>query len=106
MIELQELSPRWVTESKSRWGMGLSLVCPLCRLERLVVWFKNPLDGGPSIIGKEFLWDREGETFDTLSLKPSIDATWPGAIPCTNPPEPNRFWGSHWHGCITDGKAL
>jgi hypothetical protein len=65
-MKLTELNPRWVIAAEGRHGMGLSLLCPLCQSERLVVWFKNPLDGGPPIQGKDYLWDREGETFETV----------------------------------------
>lgn len=105
-MKLTELKPRWVIDAEGRHGMGLSLLCPLCQSERLVVWFKNPLDGGPPIQSKDYLWDREGETFETLSLKPSVDASTPGAIPCTNKAYEPQFWESHWHGYVTNGECV
>ncbi len=101
---LASFQPRWLVDADGRRGMGMSLLCPLCRQERIAVWFKNPVDGGAPISGKEFLWERNGDDFNSLTLRPSIDASVPGAIPCSNPPQPNQFWGSHWHGCITNGE--
>lgn len=74
-------------------------------LQRLGVAFKNPLDGGaPMRLGLEvnvtnvhdlrlydippgFLWLREGTTFESLTLHPSVDCSKSG----------------HWHGFIRAG---
>jgi hypothetical protein len=72
----------------NRHGMGLSFLCPHCRQVRLGVFYKNPIDGRvPSDDG--LLWTRSGDTFDTLTLSPSIDASKHG----------------HWHGVITNGEV-
>lgn len=73
--------------------MGLTFRCP-CRLDcaqYLGVWFANPLDGGPPAgpgIPPLPRWRRTGDTFETLSLAPSVDASRSG----------------HWHGHITAGE--
>lgn len=71
--------------------MGVSFCCPHCKTTYLGVWFMNPLDGGlPAAPDCEPLsrWQRTGDTFDTLSLTPSVDASQDG----------------HWHGWIIHGE--
>lgn len=108
-MRLTELEPRW-------WGegtriLGVSFRCPHCQTVRLGVAFANPPDGGgPSaIVGvtmphairdlihvtREFdvppghLWQRTGDTFESMTLAPSIDASKAG----------------HWHGNVTNGEV-
>lgn len=102
-MRLVGLKPRWAMDadivvggqifhSENRAGMAVSFDCPCgCRgtdrETRLCVWFANPIDGGlPTDDGK--LWNRTGDTFETLTLTPSIDASAFG----------------HWHGFITAGE--
>lgn len=80
--------------------MGISFDCPHCRTERLAVFFTNPLDGGEPAVEPQFLWRRSGDSFETLSLAPSIDAE-SGTVA--------RHDGTiehsgHWHGYITNGE--
>lgn len=69
----------------ARHGIGISFdcPCPVCTSKRtggfdedfylrIFVSFANPLDGGPPIHGDRHLWQRTGDTFETLSLTPSI----------------------------------
>ncbi len=109
MARLVDLEPAWITTTASeRRGMGVSFLCPVhgatggpsgsaCYLG---VWFENPVDGGlpykpgdsyrprpNESRGPEPLWHRTGETFDDLTLTPSIDAK------------------DHWHGFITGGQV-
>jgi hypothetical protein len=109
-MRLTDLAPRW-------WGtdsrvLGVSFRCPHCQLVRLGIAFANPADGGePSAIVTQagmpqairdllhetvefdvppgHLWTRTGETFDNLTLTPSVDASASG----------------HWHGSVTNGEA-
>jgi hypothetical protein len=114
-MRLSELNPRWFAEPW-RHGQGVTFECPCCRRIRLAVAFKNPIDGGPPVphfetTGEDFSrayaaiwneregtigvdivppgyhWNRSGETFETLSLHPSVDASRSG----------------HWHGHIENG---
>lgn len=79
----------------------------------LAIAFSNPLDGGevfpinkqailwaalkwnvgdathPAIIPPGVHWTRKGDTFETLSISPSVDASASG----------------HWHGFVTDGSC-
>lgn len=81
-MRLTELDPHWVADSKGV-RVGLSFDCPHCRTQRLAVpfhecfgWIQKP-------------WNMSGDSFDNLSLSPSIDASASG----------------HWHGFITNGEV-
>lgn len=72
-----------------REGIGVSFECPCGCAIRCYVPFANPLDGGPQegTAG----WQRTGDTFETLTLTPSI----------------HRIAGcaKSWHGFITNGEV-
>lgn len=89
-----------------RHGVGLSFLCPCatCAPQRTgdqgqdfhlrqFVAFRNPLDGGPPHDPREGAqWTREGDTFDTLTLRPSIlSAAEKG--------------GCGFHGFVTNGEV-
>lgn len=92
---LAELHAEWV-EQRHRI-VGMRFVCPNCRACTIGVLFENPPDGGPPASddkGKPHnnggrRWHRTGETLETLTLRPSIDAS---------------SWGC-WHGEVTSGVA-
>jgi hypothetical protein len=90
-MRLVDLDPHWMTTGDGRHGMGVNFDCPHCGGDqRLGVWFANPVDGGPPASpeqGPAPRWQRTGDTFETLSLTPSINAEASG----------------HWHGWITAG---
>lgn len=105
-MKLLDLNPRFFAEA-GRHGQGLSFDCPHCGLTRLGVAFANPIDGGSPLDVKSvnvklrhvheerlydvppgFLWKREGDTFETMSLSPSVDASASG----------------HWHGFLKNGE--
>ena len=85
-MRLLDCHPRWETipnwSSPSLFAVGLIFTCPVCRypvlcsfkpaidpdgLQAKYQWPDFPaLDGGPQ-------WARTGETFETLSLAPSIN---------------------------------
>jgi hypothetical protein len=101
-VRLNDLVPRWVGErgANGHWdghlyiydtersGMGITFDCPLHLKHRLAVMFANPIDGGTPMTDHN-LWQRTGETFDDLTLSPSIDASQHGC----------------WHGFITNGEV-
>lgn len=104
-MTLLELDPRWACDAdiviggvkhhyNNRHGMAVSFDCPCCikakreTIQRLAVWFANPIDNLPPTDDATTLWNRVGETFETLTLSPSIDASKYG----------------HWHGFITKGE--
>lgn len=80
--------------------MGVSFLCPIHRNHRFAVGFAVPLDGGTPLSGHRFLWERKGETFDTLTLGPSVDASGGGGS--TNL---NNIQTPCWHGFITNGEV-
>lgn len=94
-MRLTDLDPGWSVTSEGhaagRTGMGITFKCPCgCPDSYLGVFFANPTDGGapaPPEIDPKPRWQRTGDTFETLTLTPSIDASKSG----------------HWHGHITNG---
>jgi hypothetical protein len=89
-MKLSELNPKFLGDPVDREGVGLACDCPCGCGTELFVPFSNPLDGGQQY-GPQG-WERTGETFDTLTLSPSIQRY----EPC-----PNR-----WHGFIRDGEIV
>ena len=106
-MRLADLNPRW-SEAYGRPGdrIGITIDCPgaccagktLSEIEagdkpsdqtkeRLFIPFANPPGGAAPFQTTGALWQRTGETFDDLTLTPSVDAS---------------AWG-HWHGFICDG---
>lgn len=90
---LVELDPCWLTFGEGRHGMGVIFDCPHCDgAIKVGGYFANPIDGGPPAPPGEEprpRWRRTGETFETLTLTPSIDASK----------------GGHWHGFVTNGQV-
>jgi uncharacterized protein DUF6527 len=111
-MKLTELSPRWFTIPGRIGPVGFTFLCPHCRNVRLAVAFHPALDGGDpvslspsnlwphmrpkdtgeniSIVPPGIHWNRTGDTFETINLTPSLDASNSG----------------HWHGFITNGEIL
>ena len=98
-MRLVDLRPRWINHG-DRKGVGIRFDNPLGTGGWVRVLFENPLDGGPALPNDDEIpsnnsgnrWRRSGDTFETLSLSPSIDETNGGANP-------------GWHGHITNGEA-
>lgn len=70
-------------------GVGVVFDCPCgnhAEEHRCYVPFANPIGPGPHVNAKG--WTRTGDTFDTLTLKPSIQRI-----------------GCGWHGFITAGEV-
>lgn len=107
-MKLTDLSPRWfdvpgVGTDKD----GVTFLCPHCNTTRLAVQFANPVgttpkppmslddklrhvhDLGTFDVPPGYLWQRTGETFETLTLSPSVDASASG----------------HWHGFVANGEV-
>lgn len=98
-MKLTELNPKWWSEL-GRSGQGIRFDCPCAKCRGpapthrppflISVAFANPLDGGAPVQDKEReYWARTSNTFETLTLAPSIDASKYG----------------HWHGYLTNGEA-
>lgn len=102
-MRLTELDPRWFTFAHAADGVdfrfGLTFLCPHCKQQRIGVQFDPPIDPQGWITRgiiwpkSTKIWHREGDTFETLSLTPSIDASGVEI----------QFVG-HWHGFITNGE--
>lgn len=97
-MKLTDLNPRWcgtggegVTLNGQpvpwRDAVAVTFDCPCGCDTRVCIEFTNPLDGGPPSRDDGHTWRREGETFETLTLTPSIQ----------------RVGGCQWHGFITNG---
>jgi hypothetical protein len=112
-MKLTDLEPRWFdVPGLGTDKDGVTFLCPCQKCGgkgvRLAAQFANPVGGGVGVamtqkekiyhvhtlgtfdVPPGFLWQRTGETFETLSLHPSIDASPAG----------------HWHGYITNGEAV
>ena len=102
-MKLIELNPHWVgaggagiydkdmNPTPKREGIGVSFDCPCGCALRGFVPFENPLDGGQKV-GNGPHWTREGDTFETLTVKPSILRS-------------KEKGGCGWHGFITAGEV-
>jgi Family of unknown function (DUF6527) len=111
-MKLTELDPHWVGLCRGH-AIGVTFLCPCCRKTRIGIAFDEPIGGHhlENLIGRDvavFLtrefregtgrfqdstlkkWHRIGETFQDLTLTPSIDTSEHG----------------HWHGSITNGEMV
>lgn len=68
---LTELNPKWI--SLDNEIIGLHFTCPIdgddCPSVRLAVYWKHP---------KGINWQKQGETFENITISPSLDATKSG----------------------------
>lgn len=100
-MRLTDLEVKWVAAGgpgitrngqpvPERRGVGIGFDCPCGCDQRCFVPFVNPLDGGPptSVVA----WTRTGDTFETLTLQPSIKRS-------------RENGGCGWHGFITNGEV-
>ncbi len=100
-MRLTELNPHWVgygeegvSDGKGnpipeRFQIGVGFDCPCGCPITCFIPFVNPIDGGPAIDLKCENWIRKGETFETLTLTPSIKRLYPNC----------------WHGHIENGEV-
>jgi len=103
MKKLIDLNPRWIgaggegitgpdgKPAPKREGVGIMFDCPCGAPEDVVyVDIDPPMDGGPLLQESRRAWKREGDTFETLTLTPSI----------------RKLDGCMWHGFVTRGHVL
>lgn len=102
-LRLVDLNPRWLSHGGDgvsdaegrpvplRERVGVTFDCP-CRqrCSPVSILFANPIDGGPPAVPERTTWRRAGETFEHLSLAPSI----------------RRMDNCRWHGHVVDGAIL
>ena len=100
-VRLIDLNPRWLSHggegsfngatgepNPERERVGITCDCPCGgKCGQRPAWlFANPPDGGPPMTGTT--WTRTGETFETLTLDPSLQ----------------RMGGCNWHGHLVNGE--
>ena len=103
-MKLTELDPRWIADD-NRHGMGISFNCPLHKdCIRFGVMFENPVDGKePRHNDGTHLWHREGDSFEDLTISPSIAVTYVEGDAIT----PLGMAGKeHWHGFVRNGEII
>jgi hypothetical protein len=98
-MKLTELNPKWigVGHEPDMVIFGIRFDCPHCREQRLAVMFTPFIDpkgwiqkfGGEFPLPGQLKWNRVGDTFETLSLAPSVNTEFHG----------------HWHGFIQSGEV-
>lgn len=102
-MRLADLEPRWIGAGgegvtrngvpvPERHGIGISFNCPCGCAMRVAVPFGNPLDGQAPDDGFLNQWARTGDTFETLTLTPSILRSHLGIC--------------GWHGFVTNGEIV
>jgi hypothetical protein len=92
-LKLVDLNPQFLDSSDGAKGVGVAFDCPCGNHEedhRCYVPFAVSLDGRRVAQPPERGWQRTGETFDSLTLTPSIQ----------------RMGDCRWHGFITNGEVL
>lgn len=87
-----DFNPTFVDGAGERKGVGMLFDCPCGCGTQCFVSFKNPLDGGAAMLdADEPSWQRYGEHFAGITLRPSIHRA-------------KEKGGCGWHGWITEGK--
>lgn len=98
-MRLVDLNPKFLgcglADGTWQEGVGVRLDCPCGSPDclDLFVPFKVALDGRPGPHGDK-AWDRTGDTFDTLTLSPSIQRMPVNGETC------------RWHGFIRNGEIV
>ena len=108
-MKLVDLHPIWVGHGgpgvtgpdgapiplRERVGIMLDCPCGKCDSETggwLYVPFRNPIDGGPPVETGHPTWERTGDSFETLTVSPSILRS-------------TERGGCGWHGWIRSGEV-
>ena len=92
-IKLTELDPRWGAEDDNRYCLIFECPVPDCPMKYIAVPFKTFIGYDPE---KHHIWTKAGDTFETISLSPSVDAT-------RN--KKGELTGCLFHGSITNGEV-
>ena len=83
-MKLIDLNPRFVgaggagvqnkegNPSPVREGIGMSFDCPCGCDIRTFLLFTNPIDGGQKFGDRQTSWERTGDSFESMTLRPSI----------------------------------
>jgi hypothetical protein len=112
-MKLTELEPFFIGEYQTKdsgvsyrqlasvdGAQGILFICPKCGNHSILCWFKNPRNA-PLVPDEAFprpgRWTLTGDTFDVLTLSPSIDLS---VIDENNPKSESRCY---WHGFVENG---
>lgn len=101
---LTQFRPEWTFFAPGRRDTTLMFSCPCGCGAALVIPLKNPLDKGrqDDRAPHAFRWKRVGESFDTLTITPTIHVLENMEIEAGTLPGPS----SHWYGLITEGRVF
>lgn len=94
-MRLADLDASFVSTNGVR--TGVQFICPACSKTRIVVPFACETPD-PSLNAHGVLWRASGDTLDTLTLKPSVDARHVNGGYDGEPRVECR-----WHGWVTAG---
>ncbi len=92
-ISLKELDPQWGAENGNRFCLIFDCPIPGCPNKHIAVPFRMFAGYDAE---KHHIWTMTGDTFDTVSFVPSIDAT-------RN--KQGKPTGCMFHGFITNGEV-
>jgi hypothetical protein len=110
-MKLTELSPKWIKQASGAI-VGVEFACPVhahlgldangwapCILAQISVPFANPIgEAQPSDFRKGAVWNRSGDSFESLSLTPSIR--------CSQGDGKGEGGSlTHWHGFVGSNGA-
>jgi hypothetical protein len=86
-VRLVDLEPKWI-DRNGRTGLGVIFNCMIGHCcGRIRIYFTNPLDGGPAWPVDDqnsHRWTRTGDSFETLSMTPSVNADVCGHLTLTD----------------------
>ena len=96
-MRLVDLNPQFLDSNHFDKGIALMCDCPCGCEAPLYVPFRNPIGGARPVPDEDAslgraMWERDGDTFDTLTLRPSIHR------------DPAKG-GCGWHGHIISGEV-
>lgn len=94
-MRLSALNAKFVSMMGEKSQIAVIMDCPCGCQHKLYVPFANPIGGGKPD-DSSVLWQRTGETIDTLTLSPSVHRSPAKGTPCPKA----------WHGWIRNGEAV
>jgi hypothetical protein len=101
-MNLTDLQPRWITREDGKERVGFAFLCPHCQKvwlfcatvgltirEQMLLFIEQIKESGGDVVParQHFAWKAGGDSFESLSVTPSINAEASG----------------HWHGFVTSG---
>jgi hypothetical protein len=109
-MRFADLNPLWVNDVDGvRIGVGVEFDCPRGCPHRLMIFFANPIDGGPpldSTYHPAYRFNRLSEDLIGLTIMPAVhwkDVT--GWDQENMDDESKWVWTTHWLGFIRQGEV-